>query len=267
MSEDDTAASKSPSDSEAEVCLNCGAANLESGPLNLGSVCKSCGAVGEFESEPQEVENQATSQKEQPSWSEHYTVKNSTEQQVATALEALEELSDELGISDEVRIRAAEIYGQAAIEKTTDGRPTETVVVAAIIIASREFQAPFPIGRIADITDTEVRDIKHALSRVKNDLYLHTYCPPEAYLSKLTTPLVISDSTIKIAQNILDELSGDKIGGKHPAAVAGAALYVAADGQITQRDVARVCGVTKETIRLRVKECRQMHQSKSDSGA
>ncbi|EMA25405.1 winged helix-turn-helix transcriptional regulator [Haloarcula amylolytica] len=212
----------------------------------------------------QRPESQAPSQTEQSIWSDYHTVKNSTEQQVATALEYIEELSAQLNMSDQICIRTAEIYGQAAIEQTTDGRSTEAIVIAAVIIASREFQKPYAIGRIASVTDTDVRDIRQALSRVKNDLYLYTHCPPRAYLSKLTEPLGVDDSTITIAQTILDDLSNENIGGKHPAAVAGAALYVAADGDITQRDIAKVSGVTTETVRIRVKECRKEHPSESN---
>lgn len=44
--------------------------------------------------------------------------------------------------------------------------------------------------------------------------------------------------------------------GVHPAGVAGAAIYLAADGGVTQRGIAEVAGVTKETIRVRVADFR-----------
>ena len=208
-------------DSEAEVCLNCGSDEIESGPLDLDSVCTSCGAVGVFAPNPERDEGQKSNQGERFCWSDHYTVTNSTEQQVATALEYLEKISEQIEVADQVRIRVAEIYGQAAIEGTTDGRPTEAVVIAAIIIASREVEEPHPIGRIADVTGIDLRDIKQALSRVKSDLYLHTCCPPKAYLSKLTTILTVRNSAVQVAQELLNKLPDNKIGGKHPAAVAG----------------------------------------------
>lgn len=265
MANNPVTSTQASTDSETEVCLNCESDEFESGPLDLDSVCTSCGAVGDFVSTPERDASQTSDQVERFSWSDHYTVKNSTEQQVATALESLERISSQLKIPDQVRVRVAEIYGQAAIERTTDGRSTEAVVIAAVIIASREFEVPYPIGRIADVTDIDVRDIKQALSRVKNDLYLYTCCPPEAYLNKLTMPLEVQ-SSVQAAQEILDDLPDNKIGGKNPAAVAGAALYLAADGEITQREVARISGVTTETVRLRVKECRKAHQPRSDSG-
>jgi len=267
MTNNPSTTTRTSTDSETEVCLNCGSDEFESGPLDLDSVCTSCGAVGAFASNPERDESQKSDQGEQLRWSDYYTVTNSTEQQVATALEHLERISGQLEIPDQVRVRAADIYGQAAIEGTTDGCPTEVVVIAAVIIASREVEVPHPIGHIGDLTGVDLREIKQALSRVKSDLYLYTCCPPEAYLSELTKSLELNNSAVQAAHGILDNLPGSKIGGKHPGAVAGAALYLAVEGDITQREIARVCGVTTETVRLRVKECRKAHQPKSDSGS
>lgn len=203
---------------------------------------------------PPEVEERQNSEE---AWRDHYRISNSTEQNVASALAVLERLGQRLDIVPDVRERAAELYAEAAIETSTDGRSTESVVAACLVMAGRELQAPIPTGRVADAADLEQGQLRRAASALRSELgCMSPPCPPEAYLADLTRALALDNSTRTTAGQILEAVPSERVGGKHPGVVAGAALYLAADGAITQREVADVTGVTTETVRLRVKECR-----------
>jgi|GEM_PF-1576833 len=255
MHDDSTREVSEPQADTAE-CPACRSRQIDDSIPTVDPICSECGAVitADFDAV---IDIDEPKQQEEVTWTDHYTVQNSTEQQVATAFEFLEELSDRLSVPTEIRKRAAERYGEAAIEKTTDGRPTETVVAGVLTIAGRELGRPHPVGRVAEVADIEVRELRRALSALRRDLLLETVCQPEAYLVELSPLLGVDSSTTADAKRILSGIPNHHIGGKHPAAVAGAALYVSADGEITQREVAQATGVTTETVRLRVKECRR----------
>jgi transcription initiation factor TFIIIB Brf1 subunit/transcription initiation factor TFIIB len=63
---------------------------------------------------------------------------------------------------------------------------------------------------------------------------------------------------VERATNVIEAArTGDALNGKSPPGVAGAALYLASDSGVTQREVARTAGVTKETIRVRLNALRE----------
>lgn len=246
-------------------CPTCGSTNISESVPGVGPVCEDCGVVL---SAPIEIEHSAaefTRESEQTkTWSEFQSVTNSTEQQVAQAFEILEEIGDRLAVPSSVRERAAEIYTDAAVESLTDGRSTELLVAACLTIAGRECRSPIPAGRIAATVDPNVNAVCRICSELQRTLeHDISHCPPEDYLVNLTRELGLNESIKAVANQILAALPPKSTGGKHPGAMAGAALYVAADGTITQRDVAVSTAVTTETIRLRVNECREASDPES----
>jgi transcription initiation factor TFIIB len=243
--------------SDSEGCAICTEGELVEGPTPLGAVCETCGAVASAVDHSVSDTLTERSRSHNPSWSDFVRITNSTEGQVAAALESLERLGEKLETPPEVRRRAGELYAEAAIGRHTDGRSTELMVGAALILAGWELKRPNPTGRVAETANLSIKGLRRALGVFRRDLgHLIPGCLPGMYVDEFAQLLTLDKGIAIGAQQLLDALPAGRMGGKHPGAVAGAALYLAADGELTQREVARVAGVTTETIRLRVKECR-----------
>jgi len=249
-------------------CPACGSSDVNSSISGLNPFCTDCGAIVtapiEFDVASDEYEPEDSSSE---SWSDHHRVTNSTEYQVARALEILEELGAELDLSVDTRERAAQIYADGATEALTDGRSTDSFIAACVSVAGDECRSPIPASRIAKAAGVD-SDLLRRISRIlREELdYGTTPCPPRAYLGNLSQSLGLDEPIITVANEILESVSARRISGKHPGAFAGAALYIAADGEVTQRDIAMETGVTTETIRLRVNECRDAIDSQAKPG-
>ncbi|WP_158600430.1 hypothetical protein [Haloarcula sp. Atlit-7R] len=191
-------------------------------------------------------------------WSEYHSVTNSTEHQVACALEYLEELGTKLDVPTETHQYAAEVYAEGAIETLTSGRSTTLFIAACLTVAANECGSPIPASRIAQAAQVNSNSLRRVCRVLRQNLDVGTSpCPPRAYLADLARTLKLNESLIADADAIIDAIPSYHLSGKHPGAFAGAALYLAADGEVTQREVANATAVTTETIRLRVKECRE----------
>ena len=249
---------------EKNVCPVCGSTDFDDGPSGIGPVCVICGAVVASDVEADILPSSSSDHTKDREWSDYYSVSNSTEQQIASAFAFLEDLSDSLTASTDVRERTAELYGDLALNNITDGRSMKAVIAATIIFAGRELNEPHPTGRVAELAGVELPKIRSAQSAMRSELgELSPYCPPGEYLPELAQFLELDTAVEATAQEVLEELDEYRLGGKHPAAVAGAALYLSAEGDITQRAVAQVAGVTTETVRVRVKMCREVWQAES----
>lgn len=241
-------------------CPACGSVEIDNSVESLDPVCQGCGVIVTTASEI-DPDGIATEQETstRTRWVNSSRVTNSTEQRIASAFETLEEISGRLDLPTAVRKQAAEIYAEAATQTLTDGRSTEVFIAACITAASRESGSPVIADRVARIVNLDPNSIRSLSRELRRELDLSTSpCPPEAYLDTLAKSLELDRSIQKRAEVILESVPSRLTGGRHPGAFAGAALYTAADGDVTQRDVARVTGVTPETIGLRVKDCREV---------
>ena len=194
------------------------------------------------------------------SWDEWYRVTNSTEQRVATAIEVIELIAEQVSLSVQTRSRAAELYGEAALELETDGRPTEAVVAAIVHLSMREHGEPRPVSVLAEIVGRDESEITQLARSLQRELQLKVPIPdPIEYLPYLQTALDFPDEVVEDAERCLQSLEGEaNLRGGNPIGVAGAVLYLASDGERSQREVAQAAGVTKETIRKRLNELRTL---------
>jgi len=251
----------SPTKSNAPSCPLCGGNELNDSNLENNSVCSNCGLVisDELSIDPTQL-RKLGSPEEQFTWSEHYKVSSSTEQQVASALSFLEDIADRLSLSIEARERAAELYGQAAIQNATDGRLAALVVAAVIVHTTRELCSPLPIGRISGAADVEIRSLEKLVRKLPRELEFEPRaCRPAEYLPYLCGELDLGSIVSEQARDLISELEGAGLtSGRHPLGIAAAAVYRASDGAVTQRAVAAVAGVTEETVRVRLLDYREL---------
>jgi len=244
-------------------CPLCGSAELDDFTLESNLVCSNCGLVisDELTIDPTQLRQLGTPE-EQLTWAEHYKVSSSTEQQVASALSFLEDIANRLSLSTEARERAAELYGQAAIQNATDGRLAALVVAAIIVHTTRELRSPLPIGRVSGAADVEIRSLEKLIRKLPRELEFEPRaCRPAEYLPYLCEELEMDSSVSEQAQELLSELERAGVtSGRHPLGIAAAAVYRASDGVVTQRAVAAVAGVTEETVRVRLLDHQELEE-------
>lgn len=250
-------------------CPDCNGTDLDESVETFDAICDDCGYVIHDFANPTEFlktdsdkeidrinSEENREQNRQYDWRDVYTVTNSTEQRLATAYESLERLTDALMLSNEIRKRAATVIATAAKENVIDGRPTESVVAALVYITAREVEAPRPLVLVAENIEWETRQLERLVRSLHCELDLkHHGCRPEEYLPYLRCELGYTEDIEHRAQEWIDIAQQTGLtNGKSPTGCVGAALYIASDGKWSQRTIAAAVGVSKETIRLRLKE-------------
>jgi transcription initiation factor TFIIIB Brf1 subunit/transcription initiation factor TFIIB len=252
-------------------CPDCNGTDLDESVETVDAVCDGCGYVIHDFANPSELlkvdsgkgTDQISSetnreQARQRDWADVYTATSSTEQRLAAAYEFLEEIADILVLSTEIRKRTATVIAMAAKENVIDGRPMESVVGALVYVTARKTGAPRPLALVAENIEWETRQLERLVRSLQCELDLeHHGCHPEEYLPYLCRELEYTEDVERRARECIDDARQVGVtNGKSPVGCAGAALYSASDGEQSQRTVAAAIGVSKETIRLRLKEFR-----------
>ncbi len=246
-------------------CPACGEDGLTVPFDEIEAVCNSCGIVIYDWKDPsleEQLDHEHSKNNLPVSWSEVRPAHNSTQYRFSNAIELIEQVSIELSIPSPIRIRAAELYIDAAIEGVPNGRSVTTVATGTLYIASKAASEPRALKRFTDAADIEhtelsktVRYLYRELSK-KGDLK-RTVTAPEDYLGFLCSDLDLNREVVNQAEVLLHEMQQQVVfDGKHPAGIAAAAVYLTAENPPTQRDLAVVAGVATETLRVRLNEFR-----------
>lgn len=259
---DKEAPSNSSSDPHSDPpseCPACGSSAISILVPSIGPVCEDCGAATANASEVS-LESPARPGEETEtaeSWTEYHSVTNSTEERIADSLDVLEAIGDHLALENDTRKQAAEVYAEAAIENLTDGRATELTVGATVVYATRIAGNPRPHNCIAEAADIDRDSLRRTVRLLGQELDRTVpFSPPEEYLPYLSDELQLDAAVVASAKRMLGSIDGAVLAGKNPVGFAGAVLYLAANGSVTQREIAGATGVTKETLRVRVRDCR-----------
>jgi transcription initiation factor TFIIB len=189
-------------------------------------------------------------------------VSNSTEKQVATTIEHIEQLGKQLYLSEKVRLQVAEVYAEAACDNLTDGRPSLLTAAAALCIGTREAENPRPSERVAKAADLESSRLKHTIRKFQEELD-RGFCDlsSASYVPFLCKDLEFNEEIIEQASHLIREYEAcNRVSGTHPVGIAAAAIYQVSDGDVTQREMATVAGVSKETIRVRLNDLRGLEE-------
>lgn len=250
-----------------DQCPQCESLLKFSAPEVPNQICRSCGyvigteaPVGSIE-EITEDEDVETDQ----SWSEFYAITNSTEKQVAAAFEVIESVAEDLYLTPELREQAADVYAEASRENLTDGRSTTLVVGAAICIGTREVEQPRPTERVASELEIDLDRVKQMIRQFQAELTRgYVELSPTAYVGYLCQEAALSDQIKSQAEQLIDTVTESEIfsnAAVHPVGIAGAAIYIVSSGELTQRRIATLTGVSQETIRQRVSDFQEVMDS------
>lgn len=167
--------------------------------------------------------------------------------------ENLRELFEDIGLDDEVVLRARKLYDEAAVEAVQDGRGVAAVLAAAVVRAGREQSYGIPIRYAAGQMDAETSVVMESLRELRAAAGLDPIpVAPRDFLPFLTDRVTITPGSEQTAEEYLEEL-GDAGGSgynRDPVGMAAAAVYKATSDQYTQRELAAAAGLTEETIRV-----------------
>ncbi|SDZ92549.1 Transcription initiation factor TFIIIB, Brf1 subunit/Transcription initiation factor TFIIB [Haloplanus vescus] len=242
-----------------EGCPQCASEAILESEFGLDPVCASCGVVisDDLDESTSDTSTEETTQTTE-SWTDYSKVTNSTEKHVVDALLCLEQIGDELGVSSSVRQEAAKLYGDVAIANATDGRPTPAVIGAVLVLASRDGGVPIPIHPVAKAAEIDTKSLKRLVRILPDEIGHETATAvPRDYLTFLRQELNLDGDTVATAHYVLEQVvNTGRVSGANPAGVAAAAVYSASKRDLTQRVVADAAGISVETVRVRLLDCR-----------
>lgn len=192
-------------------------------------------------------------------WQKRSRVSGARERNLAFALNDLSRKSSNLNLPKDVKESAAYTYRRALMNKLIRGRTIECVVSAAIYIACRVFNIPRTLAEISEVSCSNKKEIGRAYRNIARKLNIKLGpTSPIDYIPRFASELKLSEKiqvkAIQIVNNAIEK--GLSIG-KGPNGIAAAAIYISSQffgEKKTQRDVAKVAGVSEVTVRSRYKE-------------
>jgi len=192
-------------------------------------------------------------------WQHRTRVSNSTERNLALALNELNSLSSKIGLHRNVRETAASIYRRAVNSNLIRGRSVEGVAAAALYAACRKCNVPRTLDEITRASRVSKKEISRTYRFISRELKMKLIpTSPIAYVSRFCSELELRGEVEVKAVEILKEATAKELtSGRGPTGVAAAAIYVASvlcNQRKTQKEIAEVVGVTEVTIRNRYKE-------------
>ncbi len=174
-----------------------------------------------------------------------------------SALSRLNRTSSALKLPEDVQNRAITVYRK--ISERINSNCTDCMVAASIYSACKQKGAPITLSEISSHLNVDKKEVRSAHKASSRELKLK-YMPssPSDYITRFCTVLGLNESVLRKAMEINGKAEENGINsGKGSASMAAASIYLAAFlemEKITQREVAKVAGVTEVTVRNRYKE-------------
>ncbi|PYB68005.1 transcription initiation factor IIB [Thermoplasma sp. Kam2015] len=192
-------------------------------------------------------------------WHQRIRVSNAAERNLSLALQLLNDIGAKLGIPKDIKETAALIYRKAVEKNLIRGRSIESIVCASIYAACRKVNIPRTLDEISKASEVNKKKIGKAYRHLAKELDLNLKpTTPFSYISQFCNKLDLDKQAIVISEDIVRQAMSMGISsGKGPTGIAAAAIYIASvkvGKPRTQKEIARISGVTEVTIRNRYKE-------------
>lgn len=167
---------------------------------------------------------------------------------LSIALNEVQRASSLLQLPSAVQKGAALFYRIARKNKMTNGRKMEITVAAAIYLACKVHGYPISLEKICKTTDTEIKITRRIFSNLRRAINVPIVSEEPAQqllriLSKVKLEKKIEQKATRIFNKYIITYGG------RPGSIAAASIYLAAQGQITQQEIAKIAGVTENTVR------------------
>lgn len=192
-------------------------------------------------------------------WQVRSRVQSSLDRNLATAMNELDRITSQLGLSRSVKEHAALVYRKSIERKLIRGRSIEALVATAVYMACRVRKTPRTLVEVALHSRIERKELGRCYRLMVKEMAIAVPAvSPVDFVSRIGSDLMLSGRTQRVATIILERAKRAGITtGKDPTGLAAAAIYVAAimEGERrTQRDIAKKARVTEVTVRNRYKE-------------
>ncbi|MHA2372448.1 MAG: transcription initiation factor IIB [Candidatus Thorarchaeota archaeon] len=193
-------------------------------------------------------------------WQIRTRMHSSVERNLAQAMSEMDRLASQLGLNKSNKELAAMLYRKLIINRLVRSRSIDAMVGAAIYAACRLRKSPRSLEEISRFSAVSKKKIGANYRQLVIKLKLKMPIPiPANYVSRFMTELKLFGEVQTKVMEILDMAEKDRslVTGRDPRGLAAAAIYIASiltDHRVTQREIARVAGVTEVTVRNRYKE-------------
>ncbi|SEH11531.1 transcription initiation factor TFIIB [Natronorubrum sediminis] len=248
---------------QSELCPVCESDDIDDSVEVCDAICESCGFVISENTDSTSLEWDVAegffSSSEDKDWMSECRIRNATDQQLAEAFETLEEFANQLGLSDDLRGKTAEIYCDAFRAEITDGRVTACIIAACLRLASRRGDLPIPMSRLTEFSSVDEKKFHRSHLALCDELDIEPRTPaPSEYVSFLQLELGLTDADYEEVEQLVDEVEREQMFvGKDPAGIAAGGVYLLQE-DFTQLDVAKAVGLSTETVRQRVKDLQKV---------
>tara|TARA_R100000008_G_scaffold18473_1_gene9330 strand:+ start:20517 stop:21440 length:924 start_codon:yes stop_codon:yes gene_type:complete len=192
-------------------------------------------------------------------WQKRARVSNSTERNLSIALAELDRMGSRIGLPKAVREASAVIYRKCVEADLIRGRSIEGCASASLYIACRQCGVPRTLDEICAVGRTGRKEVGRTQRFILRELKIRLPVTRAIdYISRFASALSLDASTELIARQICETLEEKELdSGRGPTGLAASTLYIASilnKQHRTQREIAKICGVTEVTIRNRYKE-------------
>ncbi|MFB6082253.1 MAG: transcription initiation factor IIB family protein [Halanaeroarchaeum sp.] len=183
---------------------------------------------------------------------ERAQIASTAERNRVYAYTEIRRLTGALSLPRSVRDQACVLFDSAQDASLLRGRSLEGFAAATVYAVCRTNGFARRLDEIDDVSRADGGELRAAYDAMNRDLGLRTGpIRPQSYLPRFASELDLPTAVERAAGDLVDEAGAD-VGGRNPAGVAAASLYVAAseaDAPITQREAADIADVTPVTIR------------------
>jgi transcription initiation factor TFIIB len=175
-------------------------------------------------------------------------------------------LAEELGIGESTQTMAKTLFDQFVSKEDVHGYALEVLAAACLYTACKVESVPLSPDDFAAAPKAAFTRVilLRRVKKISSTLGLDpsAFFDPHAYIDRYCDELGISAEITARAHQIIDIADDAGIGGgKSPTGRAAAAIYNATidyGRRVTQRDIAKVAGVTEVTIRNRYQDQREL---------
>ncbi len=192
-------------------------------------------------------------------WHQRIRVSNAAERNLSLALQMMNDYGAKMGIPKDIKETAALTYRKAVEKNLIRGRSIESIVCASIYAACRMVNLPRTLDEISKASEVNKKKVGKAYRHLSKELSLNLQpTTPFSYIAQFCSKLELDKQAIMQAEEIVRKSNDMGISsGKGPTGIAAASIYIASvlvGKPRTQKEIARVSGVTEVTIRNRYKE-------------
>ncbi|MHB8360410.1 MAG: transcription initiation factor IIB [Thermoplasmataceae archaeon] len=192
-------------------------------------------------------------------WHQRIRVSNAAERNLSLALQMMSDYGAKMGIPRDIKETAALTYRKAVDKNLIRGRSIESIVCASIYAACRMVNLPRTLDEISKASEVNKKKIGKAYRHIAKELSLNLKpTTPFSYIAQFCNKLELDKQAIMQSEEIVRKSIEVGISsGKGPTGVAAASIYIASvlvGKPRTQKEIAKVSGVTEVTIRNRYKE-------------